>query len=132
MRHILNVFIFGILSLGLAGCSGKSKSLLPVHDEVLVYALPLDLTYLRTVEAVNAHPDWEVDYTDKEKGLIVLRNMRYSSFADADLRTAVLVLKRVGPRETSVQFDPESQAVRGGDEILDLIKQYLSREVGPV
>lgn len=132
MRHILNVFIFGILSLGLAGCSGKSKSLLPVHDEVLVYALPLDLTYLRTVEAVNAHPDWEVDYTDKEKGLIVLRNMRYSSFADADLRTAVLVLKRVGPRETSVQFDLKSQAVRGGDEILDLIKQYLSREVGAV
>lgn len=132
MRHILNVFMFAILSLGLAGCSGKSKSLLPVHDEVLAYALPLDLTYLRTVEAVNAHPDWEVDYTDKEKGLIVLRNMRYSSFADADLRTAVLVLKRVGPRETSVQFDPKSQAVRGGDEILDLIKQYLSREVGAV
>lgn len=132
MRPLFNVFMFGILSLGLVGCSGKSKSLLPVHDEVLVYALPLDLTYLRTVEAVNAHPDWEVDYTDKEKGLIVLRNMRYSSFADADLRTAVLVLKRVGPRETSVQFDPQSQAVRGGDEVLDLIKQYLSREVGPV
>jgi len=132
MRPILNVLMFGILSLSLAGCASKSKSLLPVHDEVLVYPLPLDLTYLRTVEAVNAHPDWEVDYTDKEKGLIVLRNMRYSSFADADLRTAVLVVKQVGPRETSVQLDSKSQAVRGGDEILDLIKQYLSREVGSV
>ena len=121
-------FLSIFLLLGLFGCA-RSSPMLPVHDEVLVYSLPMDLTYLRTLEAVDSHPDWELDRTIKEKGLIYLRNLRYSSFADADRRTATLVLKRVGPRETSVQLDRKSQAVVGGDELLALIKEYLSREV---
>lgn len=114
--------------LGFLGCA-HSSSILPVHDEVLVYPLPMDLAYLRTLEAVDLHPDWELDRTIKEKGIVYLRNLRYSSFSDADQRTATLVLKRVGPHETSVQLAPESQAVVGGDELLTLIKQHLSREV---
>lgn len=124
-------FLLLILTvLGGAGCTHSSR-LLPVHNEVLVYPLPMDRTYLRTLEAVEAHPDWELDWTDKEKGIISVRNLRYSSFADADLRTALLVLKRLGPQKTSVQLDAKSQAVRGGDELLTLIKKYLSRETGP-
>ena len=101
-----------------------------VHDEVLTCPLPMDLTFLRTVEAVQTHPDWELDYTDKEKGIIHLRNLKYSSFDDSDERTATLVLKRIGRRETSIQLAPESQSILGVDEVLKLIKQALSREAG--
>ena len=113
--------------LGLFGCA-HSSPILPVHDEVLTYPLPMDLVYLRTLEAVDSHSDWELDRTVKEKGLIYLRNLRYSSFADADQRTVILVLKRLNSRETSIELAPESQAVVGGDELLALIKRYLSRE----
>lgn len=131
MKRLFNSGLIVILfSFHLLGCAGSSSSLLPVHDEVLTYPLPLDLMYLRTVEAIQTSPDWEIDFTDKEKGLIYLRNLKYSSFSDADLRTATLVIKRIGPRETSVQLDAKSQAVRGGDDILNLIKRSLSREVG--
>lgn len=109
------------------GC--KKASLLPVHDEILVYPLPLDVTYLRTVDAVQRHPDWDLDWTDKEKGLIGIYNQRFSSFADADERSAILVVKRVNDREASVRFDPKSISIVGGDEILGLIKQHLSSEV---
>lgn len=124
MKAIFLVF-FGIV-FGM-GCARSSA--LPVHDEVLVYPLPLDLTYLRTLEAIQTHPDWNLHQTDKEKGVIQIHNTRYSSFADAEKREATLILKRVDSGRTSVQFDENSRAVVGGDEILDLIRQYLAREV---
>ncbi len=129
MKRFLNFFLVLIFPCFiLFGCK-HSPSILPVHDEVLTYPLPLDLVYLRTLDAIQAHPEWELDVTDKEKGIIKLRNMRYSSFADADLRTATLLVKRIGSAETTVQLAPESQAVVGAEEILKLVSEYLSREV---
>lgn len=128
LRFLGAVVLWSFSFLGL-GCNHTQNVLLPLHKEVLVYPLPMDLTYLRTLDAVQKHKDWELDTTDKEKGIINIRNMRYSSFVDADLRRISILLKRVGPHKTSVQLAPESQAVFGGDEILKLIKQYLSREV---
>ena len=129
MKRVLNFFLMlSLSSLVLFGCTHR-PSILPVHDEVLTYSLPLDLVYLRTLDAVQAHPEWELNLTDKEKGIIRLHNMRYSSFADADLRILTLLIKRLGPRETTIQLAPESQSVVGGDEILKLVKQYLSREI---
>ena len=122
------VFVPVLFSFVLFGCA--HDAIRPVHDEVVTVSLPMDLTYLKTLEAVQKHPDWEIDYTEKEQGLIHLRNLRYSSFADADLRTATLVLKRIGPRETSVQLAPKSQTVVGGDEILKLIKEARPQEGG--
>ena len=126
-RHFFLILVLS--SFSVFGCAHKS-SLLPAHNEVLTFQLPLDLTYLRTLDAVQSHPYWDLDRTVKEQGLIYLRNLRYSSFADADQRTATLVIKRVGPRTTTVQLAPESQSVVGADEILKLIKDYLSLEVG--
>lgn len=121
-------FLIAMLSsLAFFGCA-SSSAMFPVHEEVLVFPLPVDLVYLRTLEAVDLHPDWELDRTFKEKGLIYLRNLRYSSFADADRRTATLVIKRIGSRETSIQFAPDSQTVVGGGELLALIKRHLSGE----
>lgn len=122
--------LFVLLGLSAVGCAGKEKPVLGlVHDEVLTFPLPLDLTYLRTMEAIERHPDWELDTTVKDQGVIYIRNVRYSSFADADQRRATLLVKRVGPKTTSVQLAPESQAVVGAGEVLDLIKQTLAREV---
>lgn len=117
---------FGLFLLG--GCA--HSSILPVHDEVLVYPLPYDLTFLRTLDAVDAHPDWEPNWTDKEKGILHLQNTRYSSFADADKRSMVLLVRRENLEETSVRLAPESQAVFGGDEVLKLIRAVLSEEAG--
>ena len=129
MRKILPSFLIllGII-LGSSGCREKS-SVLPSWDEVLVYPLPYDLVYLKTLEAADTHPDWELDYTDKENGIIRIHNQRYSSFADADLRFAKLLIKRMDHSKSSVEFAPESRAIVGGDEILSLIKQSLSEEV---
>ena len=127
MKKTFNSILVALMLVAGWGCA--HNSVLPIHDEVLVYPLPLDLTFLRTLEAVQKHPDWELDRTDKEKGTITIRNMRFSSFADADRRVATLRIKRENERETSVQFDPKSQAIVGGDEILALVREYLSREV---
>ena len=114
-------------SLSLSACASRN-AVLPTHDEVLTYNLPYDLTFLRTMEAIEAHPDWDLDVTLKEQGIIKIRNLRYSSYADADQRGGTLLVTRAGPRQTSVQFAKESWGVVGGDEILKLIKQYLSLE----
>ncbi len=111
-----------------SGCA-SNKSILPLHDEVLTYSLPFDLTYLRTIEAIQQHKDWDLDWTDREKGLISIRNMRFNSWADADKRQAFVVVKAVNKNETAVYFDSASQAVVGGEEILSLIRDQLSREV---
>lgn len=102
--------------------------MLPLHDEVLVFPLPYDRAFLRTMEAVDAHPEWDLELSDKESGILKIRNYRYSSYADADQRTATLLVKRLGPRRTSIEFDKDSRAVVGGDEVLKLIKQYLALE----
>ncbi len=130
MKKIFNLVIALSLVIGMGwGCAGNHSSLLPTHDEVLTYPLPYDLVYLRTLEAIQQNADWDLDWTDKEKGVISIRNMRYSSFADADKRQALLLVKRVNEKETTVQFDSSSQSVVGGDEVLSLIRGQLSREV---
>ncbi|MBI2167738.1 MAG: hypothetical protein HYU34_05835 [Candidatus Omnitrophica bacterium] len=117
------------LALGLFLLGGCAHApLLPIHDEVLVFSLPYDLTFLRVLEAADTHPDWEPNWTDKEKGVIHLQNTRYSSFADADKRSMVLLVKREDEGGSSVRLAPESQAVVGGGEVLKLIQAALSEE----
>ncbi len=127
MNKISPLWVLSLSLIALGGCVGLSAGL-AVHDEVLVYPLPYDLAYLRTYEAVDTHPDWEPEVTDKENGVILLRNIRYSKFAQASQRTVKLLVKRIRYGETSVELAPESQKVIGGDELLALIKQHLSRQ----
>lgn len=125
MRFVRKAFWMGPLVFSIfLGCA--HSGVLPKYDEILVYPLPYDLTFLRVLEAVNSHPDWQPSWTDKEKGVIELHNVRYSSFADADQRSATLKVNRLGHHETSVQLAPKSQSVVGGDEILKIIKDFLS------
>lgn len=122
-------FLAALFLLGsLQGCA-RVDAVRAVHDEVLVYRLPYDLAFLRTLEAVDEHPDWELGWTDKEKGIIFIRNLRYSSFSSADQRKATVILKRIHEDETSVELAPDSQSLIGIEEVLALIKESLSREL---
>ncbi|HTL46654.1 MAG TPA: hypothetical protein VL688_01190 [Verrucomicrobiae bacterium] len=118
-----------VFAVALAGCASTKDKLLPAHDEVLIYQLPFDLTYLRTLEAVENVGGWELEETEKEKGLIKVRNIDFGSFEDADIRTATLLITRMNRNETSVSLAEYSQHVKDGDVLLKRISQYLSREV---
>ena len=128
-KTFIGIGLILLAGISFSGCRTIKNEVLPFNDEILIYELPFDLTYLRTMEALQAVRDWELEITDKEKGLIQVRNIRYDSFADADLRTIVLELHRVSRRETSVKIARGSQRVPGGDKLLKKINEYLTREL---
>lgn len=128
-KVFIPLMVLFFLSLAGGGCRTTSSVVKVDHKEVLDFPLPFDLVYLRTIEAINEDPDWELDFTDKEKGYIVLHNQNFSSFDDADLRTAKLIVKRLAYQRTTVELAPESRGVSGGDTILGLIKKHLTFEV---
>ena len=119
-----------MLSFGIciAGCT-TAKKILPLHDEVLRFNLPYDLTYLRAAEALQRVAGWELESTEKEKGIILVRNINYSSFDDADKRIATVLIKHIGARETSVQLAPESQRILGGGTLLENISRIMDQEL---
>ena len=128
MRLFSKFVLMLILGLGLAGCNSVGK-VLPPNDEVLVYKLPYDLTYLRTMEALNSVGTWELEETDKERGVISVRDTNYSNLDDSDLRVITFVVKRVDRGTSSVSIDTKSQKVFGGKKLLEAISEALGREV---
>ena len=116
-----------VLGLGLMGCNTVGE-VLPPNDEVLVYKLPYDLTYLRTMEALNSVGTWQLEETDKERGMISVRDTNYSRLDDSDLRVITFVIKRVDQETTSVSIEPESQKVFGGKKLMEVIGGALGRE----
>ena len=128
MNHFSKFVLILILGLGLAGCNTVG-GVLPPNDEVLVYKLPYDLTYLRTLDALNSAQNWQLEETDKERGMISVRDMNYSRLDDSDLRVITFVVKRVDRETTSVSIDPKSQKVFGGKKLLEAIGGALGREI---
>jgi len=111
------------------GCNTVGE-VLPPNDQVLVYKLPYDLTYLRTMEALDgAGGGWQLDGTDKEQGIIIVRDANYSRLDDADLRVITFLVKRVDPGVTSVSIAPASQKVYGGKKLLEVVGGALGREI---
>ena len=121
-------FLSLVFFMALTGCAAHQKLLTP-QTQVLTYHLAYDLAYLRTLEAVEKVPDWLLTETEKEKGIIKLRDINYSRLDDADRREVTVLVKRTGYRETSVELAPESQRVFGGDKLLEMIAKYLSKEI---
>lgn len=128
MKKIAPVFLIALFGLILAGCSTTEK-ILPLHDEVLTYELPYDLTYLRALDALNAQSGWLLEQTDKEKGIIKVRNIEYSRLDDADLRTLAFRVKRIDRTHTSVALAPESQRSLNGGDLLEAVDAQLRREL---
>lgn len=128
MKYMGKIFLVLTLAAALSGCNTVSKAL-PPNDETLLYKLPYDLTYLRTLEAIDAQPHWELEETEMGKGIIKVRNSNYSNLDDADLRAITFAVKRVDEQTVSVAILPECQRVPGGDELLKAIGERLGREV---
>ena len=124
-RGILIVLIGAMI---MSGCA-KDKKTIPPYDEVLIYPVAYDLTYLRATEAIQNVPGWELETTEKEKGLIRVRNINFTSLDDADQRVIDIWLKPLAAKETSVQLAPESQRVEGGDTLMKSVSEYMKKEI---
>ena len=118
--------------MGLAGCFAFKKHVLhyeqavPVYDRVLVYDRPYDYTFLKTIEALNTFPEWVLEETDKNKGLIVVRNTQYGHLFDKDKWVARFNIRRLDKRKTSVSLDLSSQHVEQGGEFLNRIDEVVN------
>ncbi len=95
------------------------------HEEVLIYNRAYDYTYEGVLRALDNADPWQLGHTDKPRGMIVAYNTKYWDSLDADKRTAVILVKRVDRRKTSVELSPESQNVIGVADILKSIDQVL-------
>ncbi len=126
--RLLSVLMLG-LGISLVGCAAEN-AILPLHDEVLRVPASYDVAYLRTLETLERVEGWELESTEKEKGILVARNINFSSLADADKRSATFWIKSLGPRETSIQLAPQSQRILGGNKLLQRISQSFSEETG--
>lgn len=127
--HFNRLVVVFLVAIALTGCASSKKPLLPAHDEVLVYPLAYDLTFLKTMEALMSIPGWDMEITDKESGLIRVRNIDYTGLDDSDQRLATFVLKRVARGETSIELEKGSQQVFGVKDLMKAISTQLNREV---
>ena len=126
LRAFLSVIM--VLSFVATGCS-LHEEILPNHDEVLIFDLAYDLTYLRTFEALETLDDWEIEGTEKGKGIIWVGNIAYGKFGDADKRLATIYIQRLNRDQTTVQLAPESRRVLGGGMLLERISEFLSKQM---
>ena len=121
---------FIIFCLSFTGCFLHfDKRVIPLNDEILIFPKAYDLVYLRTLEAVQNVEGWELEETEKEKGLIKVRNILFSRADDSDRRMLILLVERTGRKETAVRLAPESQRTTGGDLFLQEINETISRDL---
>lgn len=106
-----------------AGCASTKDY--PKYDQVLVYDRPYDYTYLKTLEALNTLPGWVLDETDKNVGLIVMRNVQYGHLFDRDKWVARFTVKSLGRKKTSVELAPTSQKLTQGGDLLKRIDDVM-------
>ena len=117
------LLVLSILAF-ISGCASSVKDY-PAYDQVLLYDKAYDYTYLKVLEALNTFREWAIEETDKEKGLIVLRNTQYGHLFDHDKWVARFNVKRLGRKKTSVSLDPSTQRIEQGGELLRRIDQVM-------
>lgn len=125
MRFYKGIIFSFLVGLAITGCA-HGKRVLPVHDDVLIYPLAYDLTYLAVVEALTAVPGWDLEYTLKEDGVVQVRNVNYSGINKEDQRVIAFVVKRLGRNQTSVEIDKRHQRIIGGKTLLKAINKKVS------
>src|SRR3989338_5593982 len=89
-KHFLTVSITALAFAFTTGCAFLTSPVSepPRYDQVLVYDRPYDYTYLKTVEALDKFPNWILEETEKETGLLVLRNTQFGHLFDRDKEVA--------------------------------------------
>lgn len=129
MKQMTWVMLAVLLLAPLTGCASFRDEAVPAHTEVLIYDLPYDLTYLKTIESVESVDGWELDETEKARGVIRARNTEFSNLADKDKSTATFLVKRINRSQTSIELAPESQRVLGGATLMKRISEYVGSEL---
>lgn len=97
----------------------------PQYNQVLVYDKPYDYTFLRTLEALNTFSGWTLEETDKNKGLIILRNVEYGNLFDHDKWVVRFNVVSLARKKTSVALDPSSQGNAKGGDLLKRIDEVM-------
>lgn len=120
-----------VVCLGMlgVGCKTVEKAVLPGHSEVLIYNLPYDLTYLRTLEALQTVKDWELRLTEKERGILRVYCQAFKAVDGTDEREITFLIKRINRGQTSIQIAPDDQHVPGGGALLEKVASVLNDEV---
>ena len=114
-------FVSIVLIMGvLCGCRIYDEGV--IHDELFTYDLAYDKAYLKVLEAVDTSSEWDLISTDERKGVIIVQPSNYMR----DDRVTIL-LTRVERRKTSVELAPDSQHIKGVEELLKTIDQHLMR-----
>lgn len=121
-KSFLSLFLAVFLTL-IIGCSATKDY--PKFDQVLVYDHPFDYTYLKTLEALTTFPNWVLEETDKNKGLVVVRNTEYGHVFDHDKWTVRFNVVSLGRNKTSVSIDPLTQQNEKGGELLKRIDHVI-------
>jgi len=124
MKRTPSLLILSLILVAFISSCASVKEY-PKYDQVLVYDKPFDLTFLRTLEALNSVPGWALEETDKTKGVIILRNTEYGNLFDRDKWVVKFNVVSLGRKKTSVAIDSESQRnVKGGD-LLKRIDDFM-------
>lgn len=126
-KSLLIVLMIAGLTAGCKTWHSEVKEV-PPFERTLVFDRPYDVTFLKTMEALNTFPDWLLQETNKEQGLIVLRNQQYGHVFDRDKGIARFMLRRVNRKQTSVTLDPSSQEMGKGEFLLDRIRQMVGKQ----
>lgn len=130
MKRLQVFVLLGFIFIAFISSCATSKEY-PKFDQVLVYDKPYDYTFLRTLEALNTFPGWTLEETDKNKGVIVLRNTEYGNIFDRDRWVVRFNVVSLGRKKTSVAIDPGSQHNSQGGELLQRIDEIM-RKLAPL
>ncbi len=124
---LVSKFLAVFLVFSSSGCSSLSwrSGEYPIYH----YEQPYDLIYLNALESLDREDLWIMQYTDKNTGIIEVRQMNYGSLFGGDRQKARFVVKRVGRLETSVELDTSSSVCRWKDcrDLLEHINQRLAQ-----
>jgi hypothetical protein len=117
-KMLANGLLVVMLSM-LCGCASFTAEEAELHDEIFVYDLPWDKTFLRIMDTINDSPDWTLDSTNQLEGMIMVRPK------GLDEESAIIIIKRVDKRRVTVELAKESQRVRNIGRLLKDIDSDL-------
>ncbi len=116
------VFLLLPLIFSLSGCNmldyfERSKI---VHDELFTYDMHYDKAYLKVLDAVSDLPNWYLTGTDKQNGIIRVEAKKFTRDT-----VATVIIKRIDNNKVSVELAPDSQNLKGVEEILKAIDKAM-------
>jgi len=113
---VVLIFIF------VSGCSHLTLNEV-IHDEILTYETSFNQTYLDVVDIGEALEGWTLETTSYTEGLIAFRQK------GANGSSAVIIIKTLDKRLTSIELAKASQSVRGvGKFLIEIDKMFLAKQ----